>query len=191
MLAGNIIFLENFRHLAPKKIWKFSVNSTKNAILFGKMAKPSTPQNSKNENKKIYRNVLKISLVYTCKQPQGAKLIYLLVNSCLSFFHLPKVTPPSECCFYCCLTSSFSLCTRANIQSRAVFVSSSSQICLCARRRVLLERFAADFTEVGAYSAPFVFCLLSVSRLCFSSRLHKSQFEVFWFLFLSFGVNVV
>jgi len=49
MLAGEIIFLENFRHLAPKKIWKFSVNSTKkNAILFGKIAKLSTPENGKN-----------------------------------------------------------------------------------------------------------------------------------------------
>jgi hypothetical protein len=31
----------------------------------------------------------------------------------------------------------------------------------------------------------------SVSKLCFSSRFHKSQFEVFWFLFLSYRVNVV
>ncbi len=160
--------------------------------MFGKIAKPSTPQNCTQKKKKYhYRNVFKILLVYTCKQPEWPKLIYLLVNSCLSFFHQYKVTSTSECCFYCCLTSSLSLCTRANIQSRAVFVSSSSQICLCARRRGLLERFAADSTEVGAYSVPFVFCLLTVSRLCFSSPFHKSQFEVFWFLFLSFGVNVV
>jgi len=40
-------------HLAPKNFWKFSENSTKNAILFGKVAKLSTPQNwKKNKNKK-------------------------------------------------------------------------------------------------------------------------------------------
>jgi hypothetical protein len=47
-------------HLAPKKIWKFSENSTKNAILFGKVAKLSTPQNwKKKKKKKTCRNVLK------------------------------------------------------------------------------------------------------------------------------------
>jgi hypothetical protein len=53
MLAGDIIFLENFRHLAPKKISKFSVNSTKNAILFGKITK------LKKKEKKYTANFLK------------------------------------------------------------------------------------------------------------------------------------
>jgi hypothetical protein len=56
---------------------------------------------------------------------------------------------------------------------------------LCARRRALLERFAADSTEVGAYSAPFVFFLLKVSLgyvlvLAFTNRSLKfSGFSFF------------
>jgi len=146
-------------------------------------------QNWKKRKKNTLRIFKKISLVYTCKQPQGPNLIYLLVNSCLSFFHLYKVYS-NEWNLLLLLFNFVSLALHA-CEHCAVFVSWSSQICLCARRRALLERFAADSTEVGAYSAPIVLCLLKVSLsyvlvLAFTNRSLKffgfSFFLMEWML---------